>query len=133
MIHVLIPLCQGPRAASITLCPCLLLALAALTLHPLSLIKKREKKEAFVIVSNSDAVSVLRSRLKEFFFFFFQWKITLIHTLPSISFSFSKSLHSILSDRIYWGNWTQTRVCSIICIMTATNNNTVNLRRVLSN
>lgn len=32
MIHVLIPLYQGSRAASITLCPCILLALPALTL-----------------------------------------------------------------------------------------------------
>lgn len=130
MIHVLIPLCQGPRAASITLCPCLLLALAALTLHPLSLIKKRKKKKLLLSSATQTLSQYLGPDLKSFFF---QWKITLIHTLPSISFSFSKSLHSILSDRIYWGNWTQTHVCYIICIMTATNNNTVNLRRVLSN
>lgn len=33
MIHVLILLCQGPKAASITQCPCLLLVLPALTLN----------------------------------------------------------------------------------------------------
>ncbi len=62
MIHVLIPLCQGPSAASITLCPCLLLALPALILHLLSPIKTD-----FLIVSNSAGVSVFKTRLKESF------------------------------------------------------------------
>lgn len=49
MIHVLILLCQGPRAASITLCPCLLLALSALTEHSFRPIKKNKKN--FLLLS----------------------------------------------------------------------------------
>lgn len=62
MIHVLILLCQGPRAASITPSPCLLLAFPALTPPPL---QPHQKKKPFVIVSNSDTVSVFKSRFKE--------------------------------------------------------------------
>lgn len=68
MIHVLIPLCQGPRAASITLCPCLLLALAALTLHPLSLIKKRKKKKLLLSSATQTLSQYLGPDLKSFFF-----------------------------------------------------------------
>lgn len=64
MIHVLIPLCQGPRAASITPRPCLLLASRALTLYTPP---PHIKKHPFVIVSNSDAVSSLEPDSKSCF------------------------------------------------------------------
>lgn len=106
MIHVLIPLCQGARAASITLCPCFLLASPALTLHP----HLHQKKELFV-VSNPNAFSIFKSTLKQLFF---AAQITLFCTLPTLSSSFSISLHSInhllllFSDNIYRWNCTDT-------------------------
>ena len=84
MIHVLIPLCQGPRVASITLRPCLLLALRALTLYLPP--PQPHQKPLFCYRQQLRRCLNIRTRLKELFF---AARITLNRTLPIIYFLFS--------------------------------------------